>query len=179
MNYRYQSTHSMTYFRQIVGLSTLGVYERGKTAMSNPMERATAYLSKLEADRMAALELSKEKALEAMLIKAREEGFREAVEIFGLNIDHDVAPNDIEIETDKSHKRRRRDIRQMIFKELSYSAKAMTIRQIAKAIDYLPERTETALRRLANEGKIAQNQDGLWEVVIVTGDSPNRLAVAA
>jgi hypothetical protein len=49
--------------------------------MSNPMEKATVYLSKLEADRIAAMELSKEKELEAMLIKAREEGFREAMGI--------------------------------------------------------------------------------------------------
>jgi hypothetical protein len=49
--------------------------------MSNPMEKAAAYLSKLEADRMAAMELSKEKELEAMLIKAMEEGFREAAPI--------------------------------------------------------------------------------------------------
>ena len=49
--------------------------------MSNPMEKATVYLCKLEADRIAAMELSKEKELEAMLIKAREEGFREAMGI--------------------------------------------------------------------------------------------------
>ena len=35
---------------------------------------------------MAAIELSKEKKLEAMLIKAREEGFREAMEIFNSNV---------------------------------------------------------------------------------------------
>jgi hypothetical protein len=39
------------------------------------MEKATAYLCRLNADRMAAMQLSKEKELEAMLIKAREEGF--------------------------------------------------------------------------------------------------------
>jgi hypothetical protein len=139
------------------------------------MEKATAYLSKLEADRMAAMELSKEKALEAMLIKAREEGFREAMEIFGLNVTSDVASDDIEKETHKPHKRRRRDIRQMIIKELSYSAKAMTTRQIAKAIDYLLERTEAVLKRLENEGKIVQNRDGLWEV----GASPDSLTVVA
>ena len=47
--------------------------------MPNPMEKATAYLCKLTADRIAAMELSKEKELEAMLIKAREDGFREAI----------------------------------------------------------------------------------------------------
>ena len=143
------------------------------------MEKATAYLSKLAADRMAAMELSKEKALEAMLIKAREEGFREAMEIFGLNVTSDIVPNDIEGQTYKPNRRRRRDVRQMIIKELSYSAKAMTTRQIAKAVDYLQERTEAVLKRLANEGKIVQNQDGLWEVVVITGASPDSFTVAA
>ena len=53
--------------------------------MSNPMEKAAAYLSKLEADRMAAMELSNQKELEAMLLKAREKGFREAMQIFSSN----------------------------------------------------------------------------------------------
>jgi hypothetical protein len=83
-----------------------------------------------------------------MLIEAREEGFREVIQIFGLNVTSDGAPNDIEVETHKLHRRKRRDIRQMIIKELSYSAKAMTTRQIAKAIDYLQERTEALLKRL-------------------------------
>jgi hypothetical protein len=147
--------------------------------MPNPMEKATVYLSKLKADRMAAMELSKEKELEAMLIKAREEGFREAMEIFGLNITPAIAPNDIEGENHKLRRRKRRDIRQMIIQELSYSAKAMTTRQIAKAIDYLQERTEILLKRLKNEGKIAQNRDGLWEIVVITGAPPDSLTVAA
>jgi hypothetical protein len=113
------------------------------------MEKATAYLSKLEADRMAATALSKEKALEAMLIKAREEGFRAAMEIFGPN----VASNNNDVKSSEHHKRKRRDIRQMIIKELSYSGEAMTKQQIAKAIDYFPERTEMVLKRLESEGK--------------------------
>jgi hypothetical protein len=147
--------------------------------MPNPMEEATAYLCKLKADRMAAMELSKEKELEAMLIKAREEGFREAMEIFGLNSIPAIAPNDIEVENYKLHRRKRRDIRQMIIQELSYSAKAMTARQISKAIDYLQERTEIVLKRLENEGKIAQNRDGLWEIIVITGAPPDSLTVAA
>jgi hypothetical protein len=62
---------------------------------------------------------------------------------------------------------------------LSYSAKAMTTRQIAKAIDYLPDRTEAALKRLQDEGKTVQHRDGLWEVVVLNGASPDRLTVAA
>jgi|SRR6516162_4088308 len=143
--------------------------------MPTPMEKATAYLSKLEDDRAAALAASKEKALEAMLIKAREEGFKEAMEIFGSNVTADVTSNNIEVETRERHRRKRRDIRQIIIKELSYSGEAMTIQQIAKAIDYIPERTEAALKRLESEGKIIQNRDGLWEVVVITGASLDSL----
>ena len=146
--------------------------------MLNLMGKAAAYLSKLEADRMAAMELSKQKELEAMLLKAREEGFREAIEIFSSNVIAKSSYNELREETDEGHKRGRRDIRQMIIKELSYSAKAMTTRQIAKAIDYLPDRTEAALKRLQNEGKTVQNRDGLWEVVVISGASPDRLSVA-
>jgi DNA-binding LacI/PurR family transcriptional regulator len=64
--------------------------------MSTAMEKATALLSKLEADRMAAIAVSEEQMREAMLMKAREEGFREAMEIFGLNIAFDS-----EVETSK------------------------------------------------------------------------------
>jgi len=142
------------------------------------MEKAAAYLSKLEADRMAAMELSKQKELEAMLLKAREEGFREAMDIFSSNVITKSSYNGIKETTDEGPKRRLRDIRQMIIQELSYSAKAMTTRQIAKAIDYLPDRTEAALKRLQNEGKTVQNRDGLWEVVVISGASPDRLSVA-
>ena len=145
--------------------------------MSNPREKAAAYLSQLEADRMAAMELSKVKELEAMLIKAREEGFREAMEIFSTHVITKSGHNGIKEEIDASFKRRR-DIRQMIIKELSYSAKEMTTRQIAKAIDYLPDRTEAALKRLQNEGTV-RNRDGLWEVVVTSGASPDRLSVVA
>jgi hypothetical protein len=147
--------------------------------MSNPMEKATAYLSGLEADRMAAMELSKEKELEAMLIKAREEGFREAMGIFGLGNTPDIAHTHFDAANHKTHRRKRRDIRQMIMQELSYSAKAMTKRQIAKAIDYLPDRTEAALKRLQDEGKTVQHRDGLWEIVVLSGALPDRLTVAA
>ena len=145
--------------------------------MSNLMVKAAVYLSKLEADRTAAMELSKQKELEAMLLNAREDGFRDAMEICGLNTTPGIASNDIEVENYKLHKRKRRDIRQMIIQELTYSGKAMTTRQIANAIDYLQKGTETVLKRLDNEGKIAQNRDGLWEVV-VTGALPDSLDVA-
>jgi hypothetical protein len=46
--------------------------------MEQLLERARAYLDTLEADRQAALTLSEQKAEEAKLIKARQEGFRAA-----------------------------------------------------------------------------------------------------
>jgi CRP-like cAMP-binding protein len=132
------------------------------------MEKAAAYLLKLETDRAATLATSEEKLREAMLIKAREEGFREAMEIFELT----SAPPDAEAERQKSRRAKRRDIRQMIMKELSFSAKAMTKQQIAKAIGYAPEGTEAALKRLEREGTV-QNRDGYWEAVAVPAAQPN------
>jgi hypothetical protein len=55
----------------------------------------------------------------------------------------------------------------------------MTTRQIATAIDYLQERTETMLKRLASEGKIVQNRDDLWEIVVIAGVPLDSLNVAA
>src|ERR1700730_3712756 len=46
-----------------------------------PIEQALAYLDALEADRKAALALSEQKAEEAKLIQARQEGFRAALDI--------------------------------------------------------------------------------------------------
>ena len=136
--------------------------------MSTPIEKATAFLSKLEADRVAAMAVSEEKVREAMLIKARQEGFREAMEIFGLSITPDA-----EVNMGKFVRGKRRDIRQMIVKELSFSGKAMSREQIAKAIDYIPEGTEAALKRLESAGKIVQNRDGHWEAAAITVAQPN------
>jgi hypothetical protein len=136
--------------------------------MSTPTEQATTYLLKLEADRAAALAASEDKLREAMLIKAREDGFREAMEIFGQT----VTPEDAEGEPERTHRERRRDIRQLIIKELSFSGKSMTKHQIARAISYIPERTETALKRLETAG-ILQNRDGYWEVVVTPAVQSN------
>ena len=87
---------------------------------------------------MAATALSKEKELEAMLIKAREEGFREATEIFSLSVVNKGRHYDTKEEETECQKGRRRDIRQMIIKELSYSGKVMTTNDIARAIEYIP-----------------------------------------
>jgi predicted transcriptional regulator len=136
--------------------------------MSTPTEEATAYLLKLEADRAAAVAASEEKLREAALIKAREDGFREALEIFQLTI----TSNGTEAQPEKTQGERRRDIRQLIIKELSFSGKSMTKHQIAKAINYLPERTETALKRLETAGMV-QNRDGYWEVVVIPAVQSN------
>ncbi len=142
--------------------------------MSTPVEKAVAYLTRLEADRRAALAVSEAKAEEAKLIKARLEGFEEALEILGVQISLDV----IEVEPNKALPRRR-NIPQLILRELSFSGKAMAKDQIAKAIDYLPFQTERALKRLASSGKIVQNSEGRWEVVTPTPAQPNGHAVTA
>ena len=142
--------------------------------MSTPVEKAVAYLTRLEADRRAALAVSEAKAEEAKLLKARLEGFEEALEILGVQISLDV----IEVEPNKALPRRR-NIPQLILRELSFSGKAMAKDQIAKAIDYLPFQTERALKRLASSGKIVQNSEGRWEVVTPTPAQPNGHAVTA
>ena len=142
--------------------------------MSTPAEKAAAYLTRLEADRRAALAVSEAKAEEAKLIKARMEGFEEAVEILGVQLSLSV----IEVVPNKAPPRRR-NIPQLILRELSFSGKAMAEEQIAKAIDYLPFQTERALKRLASSGKIVQNSDGRWEVVAPTPAQSNGHAVTA
>jgi hypothetical protein len=137
--------------------------------MSTSMKEAIEYLSKLEADRTAALAVSEEKIREAALIKARVDGFREAMEIFGLNFN----PDGVESQERKPGRGQRRNIPQMIFQELSFSGKAMTKEQIASAIGYIPERTEAALNRLERAGQITKNLDGRWETVVIALPRPN------
>src|ERR1700692_3375109 len=122
-------------------------------------EKARAYLDTLEADRRAALALSEQKAEEARLIKARQEGFRAAMEMLGTAISAGDAASDTagygdapsgaaaSDPNEPGRRRVRRQIRELILRELSFSGQAMTAAQIAKAIDYLPERTEMALQR--------------------------------
>jgi hypothetical protein len=142
--------------------------------MSTPAEKAAAYLTRLEADRRDAIAVSEAKAEEAKLIKARQEGFREALEILELQISTD----NTEAEPVKSLSRRRRNIPQLIIQELSFSGKAMAKQQIAKAIDYLPWQTEKALERLESSGKV-QNTDGRWEVVTSTVVQTNGHVITA
>jgi len=138
--------------------------------MPNPIPEATAYIQKLDADRRAAIEISQQKAEEAKLIAARQEGFRAAMEILAGAI----PVNACESKPEKSgNRRQRRDICDLILRELSFSGQAMTTTQIAKAIDYIPERTEIALKRLENRRRLVRNENGRWAAVITTTVQPN------
>jgi hypothetical protein len=144
--------------------------------MSTSIERVRAYLDTLEADRRSALALSEQKAEEARLIKARQEGFRAAMEILGTAISagdaaSDTAASDVAASgaaasdpNDPGRRRVRRQIRELILRELSFSGQAMTAAQIAKAIDYLPERTEMALQRMEESGQVLRNAGGRWAI---------------
>lgn len=168
--------------------------------MSTPIEKALAYVDALEADRRAALALSKQKAEEARLIKARQEGFQAAMELLGMTISPsptssgDAAsdpgeprpgepspgepppgePRPVELLAKEPRRRRaRRDIRQLILRELSFSGEAMTATQIAKAIDYQFERTEIALHRMEETGQVARNEGGRWAIGNTAMAQPN------
>ena len=149
--------------------------------MSTSIERVRAYLDTLEADRRSALALSEQKAEEARLIKARQEGFRAAMEMLGTAISagdaasdtaaSDVAASDVAASgaaasdpNEPGRRRVRRQIRELILRELSFSGEAMTAAQIAKAIDYLPERTEMALQRMEESGQVLRNAGGRWAI---------------
>jgi hypothetical protein len=154
--------------------------------MSTSIERVRAYLDTLEADRRSALALSEQKAEEARLIKARQEGFRAAMEMLGTAISagdaasdtaasdvaaSDVAASDVAASgaaasdpNEPGRRRVRRQIRELILRELSFSGQAMTAAQIAKAIDYLPERTEMALQRMEESGQVLRNAGGRWAI---------------
>jgi hypothetical protein len=149
--------------------------------MSTSIERVRAYLDTLEADRRSALALSEQKAEEARLIKARQEGFRAAIEMLGTAISagdaasdtaaSDVAASDVAASgaaasdpNEPGRRRVRRQIRELILRELSFSGQAMTAAQIAKAIDYLPERTEMALQRMEESGQVLRNAGGRWAI---------------
>ncbi len=133
--------------------------------MSTPIEKALAYLDALEADRRMALALSEQKAEEARLIKARQEGFQAAMEMLGLAISAGDAASDPAPEShpkEPGRRRVRRHIRELILRELSFSGQAMTATQIAKAVDYQIERTEMALQRMEEAGQVVRNAEGRW-----------------
>jgi hypothetical protein len=133
--------------------------------MSTPNEKALAYLDTLEAHRRMALEISEQKAEEAKLIKARQEGFQAAMKMLGLAVSAGDAASDPASDPKQPGRRRvRRHIRELILRELSFSGRAMTATQIAKAVDYQTERTEMALQRMEETGQVLRNAGGRWAI---------------
>ena len=126
-------------------------------------EKARAYLDVLEADRQAALALSEQKAEEAKLIKARQEGFRAAMEMLGGQIPTGAIVSSDHPKEPLHQRRTRRQIPRLITRELSFSGQAMTARQIANAIDYSLERTNMALQRMEETGHVLRNGRDRWE----------------
>ena len=166
--------------------------------MPTPVEKALAYLEGLEAERQAALALSEQKAEEAKLIKARQEGFRAALEMLGREATvgnagsefksgrsgqldcQEVTVGNTGSEFKEARRRRtRRQIPQLILRELAFSGEAMTARRVAKAIDYIPERTEMTLRRMEESGQVHRNGRDRWAIGITTIAQLNDAPVTA
>ena len=108
-------------------------------------ERARTYLEALKVDRLAALAVSEQKAEEAKLIKIAKIG----------SPDHSK---------ELGQRRTRRNIRELIAHELSFSSQPMTAPQIAKAIKYTLKLTETALKRMEKGGQVVRNEEDRWAV---------------
>jgi len=166
--------------------------------MPTPVEKALAYLDGLEAERRAALALSEQKTEEAKLIKARQEGFRAALEMLGreattgdadsefssgragqLRCQETTVGNTGSEFKEARRRRARRQIPQLILRELAFSGQAMTARQVAKAIDYIPERTEMALRRMEESGQVHRNGRDRWAIGVTAMAQLNEAAVTA
>ena len=125
------------------------------------------YLDALEADRQAALSLSEQKAEEAKLIKARQDGFREALEMIGRHIpatDNGSSDHSEEVGQPSAPRRARRNIRSLIARELAFSGQAMTTRQLATAIEYTLKLTETALERMEEDGQVVRDEGDRWSI---------------
>jgi hypothetical protein len=152
----------VTRYRIFAILDERSEHKHGWLKMEQLLERARAYLDALEADRQMALVLSEQKAEEAKLLKARQEGFQAAIEMLGGKIAAGNVGADSHRE-EPVRQRVRRPIREMILRELSFCGHEMTTAQIAKAIDYIPERTEIALERLERNGQVLRNE-GRWAI---------------
>ncbi len=145
------------------------------------LERARAYLASLEAERVAALALSEQQAEEAKLIKARQEGFQTALELLGGHTFTDTTASEKPRECDERaadadeprRRRRRRPIRELIVRELSFSGQPMTAAQIAKAIEYLADRTEVALERMEKDGQVVRSGGGRWAIGLSAAPQTN------
>jgi len=142
-------------------------------------EKARAYLDVLEADRQAALALSEQKAEEAKLIKARQEGFRAAVEILGGELRAAKIGSLDDPKEPVRRRRPRRHIPELIERELSFSGQGMTTRQIAEAIDYTLERTEIALERMRETGQVFRSGKNKWVIDTISFTHMNGDAIGA
>ena len=67
----------------------------------------------------------------------------------------------------------RRPIRELIARELSFSGQPMSATQIAKAIEYLPNRTQAALERMEHAGQVVRNEGGRWAIGLSTAPQAN------
>ena len=148
---------------------------------SPAVQEALAYLDAREADRKAALALSEQKAEEAKLIKAWQEGFQAAMEILGSGTSVRHAEADPKVKQpvgsaavdhkfkEPMQRRGRRRIRQLIVRELSLSGQAMTVNQVAEAIKYNPAGTAKALQRMEAAGQVLRDEHGRWAVALEGG----------
>jgi hypothetical protein len=162
--------------------------------MKELLERARAYLACLEAERKAALALSEQKAEEAKLIEARQEGFQAALELLGghtfAGTTASAKPREPSADprsrnersdqvTEPRQRSGRRPIRELIARELSFSGQPMSATQIAKAIEYLPNRTQAALERMEHAGQVVRNEGGRWAIGLSTAPQANGHATGA
>jgi hypothetical protein len=67
----------------------------------------------------------------------------------------------------------------LILRELSFSGQPMTAAQIAKAIEYLADRTEIALERMEQDGQVVRNEAGRWSIGLSAVPHTNGRAVHA
>jgi hypothetical protein len=146
--------------------------------MSAPLKKALAYLDALEADRQEALALSAQKAEDARLIQARHEGFRAAMEMLGGGLSDDAAGPGTSDTRGSNERRARRRIPQLILRKLSFSGEAMSASQIAKAINYNLDGTQTALARLEETGQVWRNGEDRWEIRTAAMDHLNEHAAS-
>jgi hypothetical protein len=81
--------------------------------------------------------------------------------------------------TEPRQRRGRRPIRELIARELSFSGQPMSATQIAKAIEYLPDRTQAALERMEHAGQVVRNEGGRWAIGLSAAPETNGHATGA
>src|SRR5580692_9516334 len=147
--------------------------------MKKLLERARAYLAGLEADRQTALALSEQKAEEAKLIKARQEGFQAALALLGeTSAGNDSSGKDRELAADprggddraaaeeQPRRRGRRPIRELILRELSFSGQGEIIMILRSEP---PHRLVVERLQMHHRGTTIQAQDGR-DIIVRTAE---------